>query len=252
MKFILKSIAGLFLSIAYLFVSAQTAREIIARSEETMRGKSSEATLIIKTIRPGWNREMRIRAWMKGTDHSMILITSPARDKGIVFLKRGKEVWNWMPSIEKVIKLPPSMMSQSWMGTDFTNDDLVKESSILTDYTHSFSGDTTIDGRSCYKITLLPKDEAAVVWGRLLTCIDKERLIQLHTRFYDEDNVLVNTMNATDVKLMDGRMIPTRLEMIPADKKNQRTEMMYEKVLFDRPIETSFFSTDQMRYLKEK
>lgn len=252
MKFVLKFFVALFLSITHLFVIGQTAKEIIARSEEMMRGKSSEATLIIKTIRPGWSREMRIRAWMKGIEHSMILVTYPARDKGIVFLKRGKEVWNWMPSIEKVIKLPPSMMSQSWMGTDFTNDDLVKESSILIDYTHSFSGDTTIDGRTCYKITLLPKDEAAVVWGRLLTCIDKERLIQLHTRFYDENNQLVNTMNATDVKMMDGRMIPTRMEMVPADKKNQRTEMVYEKVLFDRPIETTFFSTDQMRYLKVK
>jgi outer membrane lipoprotein-sorting protein len=242
----------MFLFCIPLPANAQTAKEIISLSEEKMRGKSSEAVLIIRTIRPGWSREMRIKAWMKGNDHSMILISSPARDKGIVFLKRGKEVWNWMPTIEKTIKLPPSMMSQSWMGTDFTNDDLVKESSILTDYTHSFSGDTVIEGRSCHKISLIPKPDAAVVWGRLITCIDKERLIQLHTRFYDENNELVNTMNASDVKMMDGRMIPTRLEMIPADKKNQRTEMIYEKVLFDRPIDASFFTTDQMRYIKEK
>ena len=233
-----------------LSAKSQTAKDIITLSEEKMRGKSSEAVLVIRIIRPGWSREMRIKAWMKGSDHSMILISSPARDKGIVFLKRGKEVWNWMPTIEKTIKLPPSMMSQSWMGTDFTNDDLVKESSILTDYTHSFSGDTVIEGRNCYKITLIPKSDAAVVWGRLITCIDKERLIQLHTWFYDENNELVNTMHASDVKMMDGRMIPTRLEMIPADKKNQRTEMVYEKVLFDRPIDVSFFTTDQMRYLK--
>jgi outer membrane lipoprotein-sorting protein len=249
-KFLFLYHTSLLLSCTALPASAQTAKEIISLSEEKMRGKSSEAILIIRTIRPGWSREMSIKAWMKGSDHSMILISSPARDKGIVFLKRGKEVWNWMPTIEKTIKLPPSMMSQSWMGTDFTNDDLVKESSILTDYTHSFSGDTVIDGRSCHKITLIPKSDAAVVWGRLITCIDKERLIQLHTRFYDENNELVNTMNATDVKMMDGRMIPTRLEMIPADKKNQRTEMVYEKVLFDRPIEASFFTTEQMRYLK--
>lgn len=217
-----------------------------------MRGKSSEAVLVIRTIRPGWRREMRIHAWMKGNDHSMILISTPARDKGIVFLKRGKEVWNWMPSIEKTIKLPPSMMSQSWMGTDFTNDDLVKESSILTDYQHILSGDTSIAERSCYRITLIPKPDAAVVWGRLITCIDKERMIQLHTRFYDENDQLVNTMNAFEVKMMDGRMIPTRLEMIPADKKNQRTEMVYESVVFDRPMATGFFTTEQMRYLKEK
>lgn len=179
----------------------------------------------------------------------MLLIEAPARDKGIVFLKRNKEVWNWMPSIEKTIKLPPSMMSQSWMGTDFTNDDLVKESSLVSDYIHSFSGDTIIGNRPCYKILLTPKPEAAVVWGKLITCIEKERLVQLHAEFYDDENRLVNTMNGYDIKLIDGRLIPTRFEMIPADKKNQKTEMRYESIQFDRPIVDDFFTVDKMRYL---
>lgn len=122
-----------------------------------------------------------------------------------------------MPSLEKTIKLPPSMMSQSWMGTDFTNDDLVKESSIVHDYEHSIIGDTVIAGRNCYKIRLIPKPEAAVVWGQLLVCIDKTDFLELHTRFYDEDGSLVNTMNALEIKTMDGRLIPTRFEMIPAN-----------------------------------
>jgi len=231
---------------------SQTAKEIVEQTEAKMRGETSQANLIIRTVRPTWSREMRVRAWMKGTDYSMILVNAPVRDRGIVFLKRKKEVWNWVPSIEKTIKLPPSMMSQSWMGTDFTNDDLVKESSLVTDYTHVFSKDTLIDQRICYSITLLPKAEAAVVWGRLVVCIDKERMVQLHARFYDEGNELINTMNAFDIKTMDGRLIPTRFEMIPANKKNQKTIMMYESVEFNRPIDDAFFTSDKMRYITNK
>ena len=234
-----------------LSLHAQTAKEIIEITEDKMRGKTSQATIVVKTIRPGWTREMRLKTWMKGNEYSTILITAPARDRGIVFLKRKKEVWNWMPSIEKIIKLPPSMMSQSWMGTDFTNDDLVKESSLVTDYNHVFTNDTMINSRNCFQIIMTPKPDAAVVWGKLITCIDKENLVQLHARFYDESNELINTMNAFEVKLMDGRLIPTRFEMIPANKKNQKTEMRYESVIYNRTIDESLFTTDKMKYITE-
>ena len=101
------------------------------------------------------------------------------------------------------------MMRQSWMGTDFTNDDLVKESSIINDYIHTIAGDTMIDNRSCYIIRMIPKPEAAIVWGKLIVCIDKLDFMELHTRFYDEDGKLINTMNAFDPKIMDGRLIPS-------------------------------------------
>ena len=214
-----------------------------------MRGNTSQSTITIRSIRPSWSREMRIKAWIKGTDYSVLLVTYPTRDKGVVFLKRKKEVWNWMPAIEKIIKLPPSMMSQSWMGTDFTNDDLVKESSLVTDYSHSFNKDTVIDSRTCYTITMIPKPDAAVVWGKLIVCIDKERLVQLHARFYDESDELINIMNASDVRVMDGRLIPTKFEMVPADKKNNRTEMIYESIVFNRNIDDAFFTIDKMQYI---
>jgi outer membrane lipoprotein-sorting protein len=192
---------------------------------------------------------MDIKAWVKGTDYSMILVQAPAKDKGIVFLKRKKEVWNWMPALEKTIKLPPSMMSQSWMGTDFTNDDLVKESSIVHDYNHRIIGDTIIDNRSCHIIEMIPRPEAAVVWGRLVVCIDKKDFLELHTRFYDEDGELINIMNGSDIRTMDGRLIPTRFEMLPMDKKNQKTEMIYRSIKYNRPIEDGFFTTEKMKTL---
>src|SRR6476661_5077138 len=199
-----------------LYCSGQTAAEIVKKADDKMHGLSSHAIITITTIRPSWSREMTVETWAKGPELAMIMVRSPARDKGIVYLKRKKEVWNWIPSLEKIIKLPPSMMSQSWMGTDFTNDDLVKESSLVNDYDHSIIGDTTIDNRNCYIIQMIPKAEAAVVWGKLLVCIDKKDFLELHTRFYDEDGALINILNTYDVKLMDGRLIPTRFEMIPA------------------------------------
>lgn len=229
------------------FLQAQTAKEIVQKADEKMRGATSRVELTITTIRPTWKRSMDVKAWMKGSDYSMILIQSPAKEKGIVFLKRKKEVWNWMPALERTIKLPPSMMNQSWMGTDFTNDDLVKESSVVNDYNHSFAGDTIIGGKNCYIIQMIPKPEAAVVWGKLIVCIDKADLLELHTRFYDEDGQLISIMNAFDIKIMDSRLIPTRFEMIPMDKKNQRTEMIYRTIQYNRHIEDGFFTAEKMK-----
>lgn len=228
-------------------LTAQTATEYIKKADEQMRGNTSQVELTIKTIRPTWTRTLEVKSWTKGHDYTMILIQAPAREKGIVFLKRKKEVWNWLPALERSIKLPPSVMSQSWMGTDFTNDDLVKESSIITDYDHRNIGDTIINSRPCVVIESLPKLEAAVVWGKLIVCIDKENFLELHTKFYDEEGNLISIMNAFDVKIMDGRLIPTHFEMIPEDKRGQKTEMYYRSVFYNRQIEDVFFTTENMK-----
>jgi len=157
---------------------------------------------------------MHCKIWEKGNDLALILIQAPVRDKGISFLKRKKEVWNWLPTLERTIKLPPSMMSQSWMGTDFTNDDLVKESSVVDDYNHKIIGDTLIQERSCFIIQMIPRPEAAVVWSKVIICIDKKDFLELHSRFYDEEGDLINTMNSFDIKMMHDRIIPTRFEEI--------------------------------------
>ncbi len=232
------------------FCQSLTAEEIVRKTDANMRGNTMQGEMTIKTIRATWTREMGVRTWTKGAEYSMILITSPAKDKGISFLKRKKEVWNWIPTLERSIKLPPSMMSQSWMGTDFTNDDLVKESSVIKDYSHSLKGDTVIRGMDCYKIQLDPKPESAVVWGKLFLYVDKKNFIEVHVKFYDEDGELVNIMNSLEIKSMGGRMIPTRVEMIPMDKKNQRTEIIYANLIFDKPIDDGFFTLQQLKDLR--
>ena len=249
MKTLLVVMAFLFIH-PFLNPVSDEAKEIIRKADAKMRGNSSRAELTIQTIRPTWNRELKLKTWSKGTTQAMILVTAPAKEKGTVFLKNGKEVWNWVPTIERVIKLPPSMMTQSWMGTDFTNDDLVKESSIVEDYTHSLSGDSIVKGRDCYKIMLVPKPESAVVWGKIISFIDKKDYLQMRAEFYDEDGELVNIMQSDEIKMLGGRLLPSKVEMMPANKKGEKTVMIYNSIQFDEPIDDGFFSTKNMTNLK--
>jgi outer membrane lipoprotein-sorting protein len=232
------------------FAQAPDATEIVRRADQHLRGNTSYTELTMKLVRPDWSRELSMKSWSKGTDRALILITAPARDKGTAFLKRGNEVWNWVPSVERVIKIPPSMMSQSWMGSDFTNDDLVKESSIVEDYTHTIAGDSTITGRPCWKIRMIPKPEAAVVWGKVLLWVSKEDDLELRCEYYDEDEVLINVMEMSNVKTLGGRLLPTVMEMLPQDKPGNKTVLTYEEARFDEPLADSFFSEQNMKRLR--
>jgi outer membrane lipoprotein-sorting protein len=233
-----------------IMMQGQSAIDIVKKSDEKIRGISNYTVMTIKIVRPTWEREMKMRAWALGTDYSMIIIDAPSRDKGTVFLKRKKEIWNWMPSIDKSIKLPPSMMLQNWMGTDFTNDDLVKQSSIVTDYTHKIVGDSVIVEMDCYKIELIPTEDAAVVWGKIIMFIDKSEYLQLRVEFYDEDGYLVNLMNSYDVKEMGGRIIPAIMEMIPVDTPDKKTVMIYNSIEFDIEIDENYFTTQNMKRVR--
>ena len=230
--------------------SQSTALEIIKKADEKMRGTSNRSEMTMTIVRPEWSREIKMKGWAMGQDFSLILVQSPARDKGTATLKRDKEIWNWQPSIDRVVKLPPSMMMQSWMGSDFTNDDLVRESSIVHDYTHELLADTIMVDRETYKILLIPKEDAPVVWGKIHAYISKEDYIQLLVKYYDEDGFLINTMVLSEIKDVGGRTIPTVLEMIPADNPEHKTVITYRDIAFDVPIKESFFSIQNMKRVR--
>ena len=231
-------------------VSAQDIKEIIRKSDEKFRGTSSTGSFSMTIERPTWSRTISMKSWALGTEYSLIYVTTPAKEKGQVFLKRQNEMWNWVPSIERMVKIPPSMMMQSWMGSDFTNDDLVRESSIVKDYTHKLLREETIDTYLCYKVELIPLEDAPVVWGKVLMWVSKKDYLWLKAEFYDEDGILVNTEILSDVKKMDDRVIPCRMEMIPADKKGQKTIMIFENTDFDVPLKEDFFSIQNMKKIK--
>ncbi len=229
---------------------AQNATEIVRKSNDNIMGATSKAVAKMTIIRPDWTREVSMKMWSKGTEYFLIYITAPAREKGQVFLKRKKELWNWMPSIGRMIKLPPSMMMQSWMGSDFTNDDLLKQSSIVTDYEHKIIRAEKIEGYDCYVIEFTPKPDAAVVWGKVIMWISKEKYLQLKAEYYDEMDALISVMNGSKVKNVGDRFIPTKLEMTPADEPGNKTIFEYSEIKFNVPIKDSFFSKQNMKRVR--
>ncbi|NNC96082.1 MAG: outer membrane lipoprotein-sorting protein [Chitinophagales bacterium] len=228
-----------------------TAKEIVRKADENAQGiNSSYSEMTITIVRPKWEREMSLKSWSKGNDFSMIYILTPVKDKGTIFLKRKKEVWNWLPTIGRSIKLPPSMMMQSWMGTDMTNDDIVREASVIEDYDHTLVGEEKIENRECYKIEMIPKEDAVVVWSKVIVYIDKTDFIQMRSEMYDEEGFLVNTLLASDIKNMDDHLIATKLEVIPSDKEGNKTLMTINTIEFDIEIADDFFTVANMKALK--
>ena len=245
------------LIIAMLCISQQTARaqeitakEIVKKANDKMEGLSNESNMTMTIVRPTWQRSISLKSWAKGKELSLVLITDPAKDKGQTFLKIKNEMWNWVPGIQRMIKLLPSMMSQGWMESDYTNDDILKESSIVEDYVHTLTGTEKYSGTECYIIRLVPKPEAVVVWGSIIKWISKGSYFQLRSDYYDEDNKLVKTETSTQVKMMDDREIPTYIEIIPADKPGQKTTVTINKILFNKPVQDHFFSQQNMKTIR--
>lgn len=233
--------------VANSFAQTLSGTEIIKKMDANAYGGRIASSMKMTIIRPSWTRTMEVKSWSDGSNYSLILITSPAREKGITYLKRDKEMWNFQPSIDRTIKMPPSMMMQSWMGSDFKNDDLVRQSSIVEDYTHKLLGKEKIESRECYKVELTPKEDAPVVWGKVIAWVDVKDFLQLKAEFYDEDGELVNTMLGKAIKQMGGRTLPSQLELIPADEKGNKTVMEYTSLEFNATFEKDFFSTQNMK-----
>lgn len=228
-----------------------SAKEIIQKANDQFNGeKTSISTMAMTIVRPSWERTIEFRNWTSGRDYALTLITAPASERGQTFLKRKNEMWNWNPTIDRLIKLPPSMMSQGWMGSDYTNDDILRESSVVNDYTHEITGEETLEGRVCYRIRMEAKEEAAVIWGHQIRWIDKKDFLFLKSEYYDEDGYLVRTELGKDIKTMDGRLIPSRIELIPAEEEGNKTILEIRKIEFNNPIEDQFFSQQNMKRVR--
>ncbi|MFM7726379.1 MAG: outer membrane lipoprotein-sorting protein [Flavobacteriales bacterium] len=228
------------------WIIAQDAKAIVEEADRKLKGSSSYSEISLEIIRPSYKRSMKLSAWTLGDDRLFIRINEPVKEKGTVFLRRGKEVWNWIPSIERSIKLPPSMMSQSWMGSDFTNDDLVKEGSMVKDYEHTLEAEEIVDGHACYRIRLTPHEDAAVVWGAVVLWIEKKEKYILKATYHDEDGELMNTMIGSDARLLGGKTIPTRMEMHPEGKPGNKTILTYSELRFEIGLKEDFFSPQRL------
>jgi outer membrane lipoprotein-sorting protein len=207
------------------------AAALVAAGFNHYRGKASESTVEMTIHRPTWERTMRMDAWTRGTDESLIRITAPAKDAGNGTLKRGKEMWTYNPKVNRVLKLPPALMSQSWMGSDFSNNDLAKSDSIIDDYTHTLKGTETHQGHTVYVIESLPRPDAPVVWGLQVLKIRDDHVI-VYQEFFDEDKVSVKRMTAHEIQMMGGRIFPRVWKMQETDKPEQYTQLTYRSIAF--------------------
>ncbi|MES2355407.1 MAG: outer membrane lipoprotein-sorting protein [Pseudomonadota bacterium] len=230
--------------------AAPSATEIVERAENILWGQTLTADYEMTITTPTWSRTLMLQVRMDRPEKkSFVRITAPAKDAGIASLRIASEMWNYIPSIERTVKIPPSMMLQPWLGSDFTNDDLVKESSILNDYTHRVISEKEIDGNDAYQIEVIPKPNAAVVWGKIIYSIRKNDFVPLKEEFYDERGELIRVLIYSNFRAMGGRTIPTQWEMQPLNKVGKRTTVIVKSASYDKPISADIFS---LRNLNKK
>jgi len=194
-----------------------------------------------------WTRTLRLEFWNKGKDKSLIRILAPEKEAGTATLRVGNEIWNYLPKVNRVIKLPSSMMSASWMGSHFTNNDLVKESRFTEDYTFEKGFEGAREGVQVIEIDCRPKPEAAVVWGRVTVAVRQHDYLPLESKYYDEDLNLARTMTFSRIQEMAGRTMPTVMTVVPADKPEEKTVVDYEEIAFDLDLSDEVFSLRQLK-----
>jgi outer membrane lipoprotein-sorting protein len=255
-NYVLNALFGgmFFLSFVLIFAFANAdlkdANEIVKKASENRFGDKSYGVMRMTVVRPKYTRTIEMKNWTLGEKYSMVLITDPAREKGQVFLKRDKEMWNYVPKISRMIKLPPSMMSQGWMGSDFSNDDVVNQNSLIDNYIHKLISSERIDNMDCYKIESTPKKETDVVWGKKITWISKEGFYMLKTATYDEDGSLVRTELASNIKAFGKNKLPSKFTIIPADKPDHKTVFEILQLDFDVKLTEDFFTQANMKRIK--
>lgn len=223
-------------------VWAITPDAIIKNVEHNIQSDSGYSKITMSVTTARGERTMKMESWNRGHEKSFIKVLYPIQDRGITFLKVDTTMWQYVPKIEKTIKIPSSMMMQSWMGSDFTNDDMAKESSIVDDYNAKITSEDPLK----YTLTLLPKEDAAVVWGKIVMEVEKEHFIPLRAIYYDEDGVQRRILTYSEVKVYGDRYLPTVMTLVPQDKKSNKTVVTMEEVDFNALIDDSRFTKNAL------
>lgn len=221
-------------------------KELIEKAENSVKGKTMVGEFTMEIVRPEYQRELKMKSWNQGNEKALLEVTSPPKEAGNKTLKIGNELWTYLSATETTMKLPSSMLLQSWNGSDLTNDDLVRESSLSKDYNISLAGEEKQEDYDCYKLKLIPKPEAPVVWGSILYWVRKSDYLPVMTRYYDDDDELIRTFYFQEYKKMDGRLIPSVWKIVDELEDNNYTKFIYESVDFDTNIPPRIFSFRQL------
>lgn len=229
-----------------LFAQQYDVQKIVKSIDELYRTESSNATMEMKITTPHWQRTLKMNTWTKGTDKTFIRITEPKKEQGTATLRIGNEMWNYLPRTNKVMKIPPSMMMGSWMGSDFTNDDLVNEFSLLDDYTHELIHPDSAKSEYLY-IKAVPKPDLPIVWGRQIIIVRKSDYIPVREEYYDEKGNLMRVLKFKDIQKFGDRRIPSIMEMIPTTKEGHKTIIRYVHAKFNVNIPDEIFTLRNLR-----
>ena len=216
--------------------------QIIERIERLTRGDSSRGVMTMEVVTENWERHITMEMWSLGMDYTLVRIRVPRKEAGTATLMADGDIWNYLPKVDRTIKIPSSMMGGSWMGSHMTNDDLVSDSQLTEDYDIALAFDGERDGVPVWELRLTPKPEAAVVWGHLEYQVRKDDVMPLWAKYFDEDGELARTIEFTEFSELGGRVMPTVMHIRPADKPDERTIFRYDDIEFDIDIDSSFFS----------
>ena len=227
--------------------TSNRASEILRSIDDLWRGSSSYAVVSMKVQTEHYTRNMRMEGWSKGKEQTLFRILEPLKEKGTMTLKSGVHIYTYLPKTDRKIRLTSGMMTGSWMGSHLTNDDLVKEARLEDDYDASISFEGKRDGQQVIEFTLIPKFDAAVVWGKVVMVVLADSWTPLKEVFYDEDMFVARTISFTDMKLLGGKLRPAVMHVVPADKPDEFTEFVYEKLDFDIDIKDHFFSVSNLK-----
>jgi outer membrane lipoprotein-sorting protein len=227
--------------------SRLTPKEIVDQVDRLLRGESSTGTAQMAVVTQRWKRTITMRIWSEGTEKVLIRVLKPEKEAGTTTLKVGTDIWNYLPKIDRTIRIPTSMMMASWMGSHFTNDDLVKESRLIRDFDIQIAYEGEREGIEVYEFRLTPYPEAPVVWGQISYEVRQKDLMPTWAKYYGEDGQLKRTLTFSNYKVMGGRLIPSKLRMVPEDEPEEATEISYLDLEFDIPIPDQTFSLSALR-----
>jgi outer membrane lipoprotein-sorting protein len=246
MKSLFLSIVLVFTCFTNVYAKELTAEEIVKAAIDHERDVSSYSLMTMTIHRPDWERSMTMRVWTKGMKKSLVRVVEPKKDAGSGNLLIDEDMWSYVPNINRVIKLPSSMMNQSWMGSDFTNNDLAKADDIVEQYTHTLKEVRKHDGKKLYVIESIPKDAAPVVWGKEVIEV-REDFVMLEHDFYDQDGKLVKKLVAKNIQNMGGKVVASRMRMIKEEKPEEWTEVSIKDAKFGVTIPERVFTLSNLR-----
>ncbi len=221
-------------------------RTVLEKMDALFRSSSSYSEVTMEIVTPRWQRTLEMSMWTEGLDKTFVRIHSPRKEKGMGTLRIGNEMWNYLPRTNKVMKIPPSMMMGSWMGSDFTNNDLVDQITYRDDYTYDWYTVADPEPGLLY-IKLTPRDGVPVVWGYFILAYREADLMPAWEMYYDEKNRLIRTMTFSDIRTFGSRTLPATMEIVPANKEGHHTLVRYDSAVFDEPLEDDIFSLRNLR-----